>query len=256
MVALIVVVAVVFGCRAVISAVRGHDDSPTRQHSSSAVSKADSQRARQVKKRGKSKPPKPDLTKATPLKPLTDQSRASILATAQKTVAASGKPAQQYSYCVSTKGNVGDAKVGQVFENTIFRTLNDPRGWPRAGATFTYSADSSSCDFVIYLSQPSLMTTFSGNCSDEYSCRVGNNVIINVDRWNGATPQMLNAGMSLDRYRTMVINHEVGHRLGHIDNEPSCQASGALAPLMQEQSMDLRGCKPNEWPLDSELWIQ
>lgn len=179
-----------------------------------------------------------------------------MLAKAQATVAASGKPAHQYSYCVSTKGDVGGSKVQREFENSIFRTLNDPRGWPRAGATFTYSSDSSNCDFVIYLSQPSLMTSFSGDCSDEYSCRVGDNVIINEDRWNGATTQMLKAGMSLSRYRIMVINHEVGHRLGHIDNEPSCPAPQAPAPLMQEQSMSLRGCIPNEWPTDSELWIQ
>ncbi|WEV67658.1 DUF3152 domain-containing protein [Bifidobacterium sp. ESL0769] len=250
-VALVVVIAIVFGCRAVISAVGHHNDSATRQGASSA-----SWQAKQTGRNGKSKPPKPDLKKATVRKPLTDQNRASILATAQKTAAASGKPAHQYSYCVSTKGDVGGTKVQQEFENSIFRTLNDPRGWPRAGASFTYSVDSSNCDFVIYLSQPSLMTTFSGDCSDEYSCRVGDDVIINEDRWNGATPQMLKAGMSLDRYRVMVINHEVGHRLGHIDNEPSCPASNALAPLMQEQSMSLRGCKPNEWPTDSELWIQ
>ena len=43
--------------------------------------------------------------------------------------------------------------------------------------------------------------------------------------------------------------------LGHIDNETTCAGEGQLAPLMQEQSMHLDGCKVNEYPLDSELWI-
>ncbi|WEV42145.1 DUF3152 domain-containing protein [Bifidobacterium sp. ESL0682] len=252
-VTLAVVAAVVFGVKTAIS----HTAASHQEHqTTSNVSDKKSLRKHHSKTGGKRQSSKTDLTKATPQPALTDRNRASLLAKAQATVAASGKPAHQYSYCVSTKGDVGGAEVQQEFENSIFRTLNDPRGWPRAGASFTYSADSSHCDFVVYLSQPSLMKTFSGNCSDEYSCRVGNNVIINEDRWNNAMPQMFSAGMSLDRYRTMVINHEVGHRLGHLDNEPSCPAPNAPAPLMQEQSISLRGCTPNEWPTDSELWIR
>ena len=83
----------------------------------------------------------------------------------------------------------------------------------------------------------------------------GNDVVINVDRWNNATEGWLNAGGTVSRYRTMVINHEVGHRLGHLDNELTCPAVNQPAPLMQQQSMDLLGCVPNEWPLDEELWV-
>lgn len=245
-----VVAGVVFGMRAVLSyTAEGRND--TSQHSSD-----NSDSKRHKKQPYKKKDPEPDLLKPTVQPALTDQIRAQILAGAQATATASGKRLRQYSYCVRTKGDVGGADVQQQFENIIFRTLNDSRGWPRAGATFVYSADSSHCDFVVYLAQPSLMTTFSGNCSDQYSCRVGNDVIVNEARWNGATAQMLQAGMSLDRYRNMVINHEVGHRLGHVDNEVTCPAPKTAAPLMQEQSIDLRGCAPNEWPTDAELWIK
>jgi predicted metalloprotease len=190
----------------------------------------------------------------TKFPPLTDANRADILAKAQGVVAASGKQPHQYSYCVSSRGAVKETDLG-VFENTIFRTLNDPRGWPRAGATFAHGTDPASCDFVMYLAQASTLTSFSADCSDEYSCRVDNDVIINEDRWNGATKRMLDSGVNIDAYRQMVVNHEVGHRLGHFDNEPSCSAPGRPAPLMQEQSIDLRGCVPNSWPLDEELWI-
>lgn len=91
----------------------------------------------------------------------------------------------------------------------------------RAGAVFEPSTDGN-CDFNIVLAQASTLPTFSSVCSEQYSCRVGNNVIINDDRWNSGTDVWMSGGGDLARYRTMVINHEVGHRLGHIDNEMTC----------------------------------
>ena len=139
------------------------------------------------------------------------------------------------------------------FANTVYRVLNDPRGWPRAGATFV-KGDGDACNFTVVLSEAKYMQTFDSGCSAEYSCRVRDNVIINLDRWNGGIGNWMEAGGNLARYRTMVINHEVGHALGHIDNETTCAGAGKPAPLMQEQSMHLDGCTVNEWPLDDELW--
>ncbi len=190
--------------------------------------------------------------------PLTADERADILAKAEQTASESGNGLITYTYCVASKGEVGDLTE---FANTVFSTLNDPRGWPRAGAVFQENegadpnADPNACSMTLTLAAADQMTSFSTECSDEYSCRVGNDVIINVDRWNNATEGWLNAGGTVERYRTMVINHEVGHRLGHLDNELTCPAVNQPAPLMQQQSMDLLGCVPNEWPLDEELWV-
>lgn len=184
--------------------------------------------------------------------PLSDDRRAAILAEAQQTAADSGNPLAEFTYCVASKGEVGDLTD---FANTVFTTLNDSRGWPRAGATFQESDDADSCDMTLILASADQMTSFSADCSSEYSCRVGNDVVINIDRWNNATEDWLDAGGTIPRYRTMVINHEVGHRLGHYDNEMTCPARNQPAPLMQQQSMDLLGCVPNEWPLDDELWV-
>lgn len=186
--------------------------------------------------------------------PLTDDERAAILSKAEQTATESGNELITYTYCVASKGEVGDLTE---FSDTVFSTLNDPRGWPRAGAVFQEAdgTDPNACSMTLTLAAADQMTTFSTECSDEYSCRVGNDVVINVDRWNNATEGWLNAGGTVSRYRTMVINHEVGHRLGHLDNELTCSAVNQPAPLMQQQSMDLLGCTPNEWPLDEELWV-
>ncbi|WP_300767254.1 DUF3152 domain-containing protein [uncultured Bifidobacterium sp.] len=181
---------------------------------------------------------------------LTDSQRSTILARARSVAKSSGKTLHEYKYCVATKGDVGDV---ESFISIVFRTLNDPRGWPRAGAVFTQA--STRCDMTIYLSEAQYMTQFASGCSENYSCRVGDEVIINLTRWNHGVDSWLDNGGTLARYRRMVIDHEVGHRLGHKDNETTCDAAGNRAPLMQEQSMNLRTCIPNEWPLDDELWI-
>jgi hypothetical protein len=96
------------------------------------------------------------------------------------------------------------------------------------------------------------MTSFSSGCGTEYSCRAGRYVIINQDRWLGATPSWNNAGGSLRDYRHMVINHETGHWLGH--DHANCAGAGQPAQVMQQQSIDLQGCSFNPWPTASELW--
>lgn len=182
---------------------------------------------------------------------LMDDQKSEILAKAQQTAQNSGYGMVQYHYCVVTNGEVGSV---EDFSNAVFRILNSEHGWARAGAIFEPSTDGN-CDFDIVLAQASTLPTFSSVCSEQYSCRVGNNVIINDDRWNSGTDVWMSGGGDLARYRTMVINHEVGHRLGHIDNEMTCAGAGQAAPLMQEQSIFLDGCAINEYPLDSELWI-
>ena len=153
---------------------------------------------------------------------------------------------------MSTKGSVGD--TGE-FGRTVYATLNDSRGWPRAGLTFVESG-SSKCDMTYILAAAEYMKSFSSLCSSQYSCRVGNQVIINYDRWREPTDSWLKGGGNLANYRTMVINHETGHRLAEVGKEPVGRRAGKPAPLMQQQSISLRGCTINEWPLDSELWAR
>ena len=182
--------------------------------------------------------------------PLTDDARAEIYAKAKQTAVSSGAMPTRMTYCIASRGNVGSV---DHFANTVYRALNDVRGWPRAGVVFA-QGQSGQCDVTITLAEAKELPSFSAGCSEEYSCRVGSDVIINKKRWDGAVQHWFDAGATLAQYRTMVINHEVGHALGHIDNETPCGGNKQSAPLMQEQSMFLKECSPNPWPLDGELW--
>ena len=159
------------------------------------------------------------------------------------------KPHVTFTYSFATRGHItADVKE---FEQLVGQTLNDSRGWSRLNITFQQVA--SNANLLIYLAESSQMTSFSATgCSNDWSCTVGNTIIINQDRWLSATDAWNNAGGNLRDYRNMVVNHETGHWLGH--DHLHCGGPGQLAPVMQQQSIDLEGCKINPWPLQSELW--
>ena len=152
------------------------------------------------------------------------------------------------TYDVTTKGAVY-ASLSE-FKLLANQTLNDSRGWARMNVRFVEVA--SGGRFTLVLSEASQLPTFSSGCTADYSCRAGRYVVINQDRWMGATLSWNNAGGSLRDYRHMVVNHETGHWLGH--DHQTCGGAGQAAPVMQQQSIDLQGCSFNPWPLPSELW--
>lgn len=185
----------------------------------------------------------PKLTEPQWLKDQNAAEQAAAAAQAKKAV-----DSRVVTYSVTTKGAI--AANYAEFRTQANATLNDGRGWARLGVSFQEVA--SGGDFTLVLSEASQMTSFSSGCGVDYSCRAGRYVIINQDRWLGATPSWNNAGGSLRDYRHMVINHETGHWLGH--GHASCSGAGQPAQVMQQQSIDLQGCAFNAWPTASELW--
>lgn len=159
------------------------------------------------------------------------------------------KSVTTFTYNVETRGVV-TASLAE-FKQQANETLNDERGWQAVGARFVEVA--SGGNFTLVLAEASSVPGFMPSvCSSVYSCQVGRYVIINQDRWLGATPSWNNAGGSLRDYRHMVINHETGHWLGH--GHATCGGAGQLAAVMQQQSIDLQSCAFNAWPLPNELW--
>jgi len=152
------------------------------------------------------------------------------------------------NFDVSTRGSIKADPA--EFSSIVESTLKDSRGWIRAGVKFNKVASGGRLHIV--LASGAEIDKYAG-CSAELSCTVYPYVLINDIRWRNATTSYTSAGLSLNSYRQMVINHEVGHFLGH-DHTETCGPNG-VAPVMLQQSTGLRGCSGNSWPLNSELWV-
>ncbi|MFJ8748297.1 DUF3152 domain-containing protein [Streptomyces sp. NPDC102441] len=141
-----------------------------------------------------------------------------------------------------------------LFAEAVQKTLNDDRSWAHDGAMTFERISSGEPDFVITLASPGTTGVWcekSGldTTEDNVSCdsAATDRVMINAYRWAQGASTF--GADKLLPYRQMLINHEVGHRLGH--NHVSCRTPGALAPVMQQQTktLDLDGikCRPNPW---------
>ncbi|WP_246430484.1 DUF3152 domain-containing protein [Streptomyces rectiverticillatus] len=143
---------------------------------------------------------------------------------------------------------------GELFATAVHRTLNDERSWGHGGTRTFERVSSGDADWVITLASPGTTAAWCAKSGldttqDNVSCdsAATDRVMINAYRWaQGAATY----GDKMHAYRQMLINHEVGHRLGR-DHE-ACSKEGALAPVMMQQTKFLTSdgvtCKPNAWP--------
>ncbi|MFA9430715.1 DUF3152 domain-containing protein [Egicoccus sp. AB-alg2] len=154
-----------------------------------------------------------------------------------------------HPYCVRVAGAPRVERA--AFAAQAQQILAERRGWSLGGTVrFVEQASCDDAAFTLWLASPRRLPSFGSICSHDYSCRVDDDVVINRARWHRGTPAWRRAGASLADYRRMVVNHEVGHWLDfrHAD----CPGRGEPAPLMQQQSIDLQGCRPNPYPTDRE----
>ncbi|MFG2192995.1 DUF3152 domain-containing protein [Streptomyces sp. NPDC048639] len=144
---------------------------------------------------------------------------------------------------------------GKLFAQAVQKTLNDRRSWGRGGTRTFERVSSGEPDWVITLASPGTTATWCAKSGldttvDNVSCDSASTerVMINAYRWAQGAETYGDDKMLT--YREMLINHEVGHRLG-LGHE-GCPKSGALAPVMMQQTKylatDGRICKPNAWP--------
>ncbi|WP_433374950.1 DUF3152 domain-containing protein [Actinoplanes sp. CA-142083] len=132
------------------------------------------------------------------------------------------------------------------FARTVETTLANPQGWT-AGGRFRFQrvGPGRPYDFIVYLATPGTRDRLCDDNGDGYtSCRNGKSVVLNVARWVKGVPGFAAAGLPV--YRQYMVNHEVGHRLGN--GHELCPGPGDLAPVMQQQTLGLHGCRPNPWP--------
>lgn len=151
-----------------------------------------------------------------------------------------------YTYVVRGLGNASDL---QAFAADAATTYADPRGWS-LGGSIEFRRVASGGDYTLWLAAAGSVPGFGSPCDSSYSCTSGRNVIINETRWLTGSPSWNATGASLADYRRMVVNHETGHWLGFAHEY--CAGAGQLAPVMQQQSISMQGCRPNAWPTAAE----
>jgi hypothetical protein len=151
-------------------------------------------------------------------------------------------------FVVEVEDGVGVDVAG--FAAAVEATLGDPRSWGNGGRlSFQRVGDADAAadqyDFRVTLVSPGNMEKYCpGVGTGGYtSCRYGERAVINLARWETAVPDYEG---DIATYRLYVVNHEVGHALGH--GHQQCPGDGELAPVMQQQTLGLDGCVKNAWP--------
>jgi Protein of unknown function (DUF3152) len=141
------------------------------------------------------------------------------------------------------------AKVDQILGNSS-------RGWLHGGQWRFQRVSSGPVDFIVELTSASntemICAKFGLDTGGVVSCRGGKNVVINETRWRTGTDGVNNGktAYSPADYQVLVINHEVGHALGH--SHVTCAGSGKPAAVMMTQYYGLNGCVPNIWPYTAD----
>ena len=149
---------------------------------------------------------------------------------------------------LAIESNIKVATMTDVIAK-VNATLGDSRSWV-AGRKYRLQLvpKDTAAQFTIYLVTSA---TSSSMCAPLYtggytSCRQGSHVVLNLDRWMLSVPDYVKAKVPLETYRTYMINHEVGHALGN--SHELCPGAGKPAPVMEQQTLGLHGCKANPWP--------
>jgi hypothetical protein len=134
---------------------------------------------------------------------------------------------------------------GSAVAAAIHQTLTDPRGWQALHPVSFERTDKPDADLRIILATPAMTDKLCLplDTGGEVSCRVEDRVVLNAKRWIYAIPAY-NGNVEL--YRSYLVNHEVGHALGH--GHSTCTTPKTPAPVMMQQTKGLAGCLPNAWP--------
>ncbi len=136
-----------------------------------------------------------------------------------------------------------DVDLG-LFAHTVMSTLNDPRGWGADGS-ITFARTDGDADLRVVLASPDLVDEMCAPLETvgKVSCGIKGHAVLNYLRWVEGSQAW---GGDKVGYRQYLVNHEVGHVLGH--RHEYCGGAGQVAPLMQQQTGPMAPCLPNPWP--------
>ena len=134
---------------------------------------------------------------------------------------------------------------GARFADFALAVLNDPRGWGAGGTMSFARTDSADAEIHLVLATPDTSRRLCRPLETygKLSCRTGDRAVLTHYRWVNATEEY---AADPTGYRRYVVNHEVGHALGH--GHQRCPGPGRPAPVMQQQTLGLDECATNSWP--------
>lgn len=133
---------------------------------------------------------------------------------------------------------------------TVLAALGDPRGWGRAGYTFT--ADEASGNRVVLVETDAAAGLCGANDLDgALGCQGGPAVVLNAASWRDPAEGWADA----DEFRRYQINHLVGHLIGQFHPENRCPVAGEPEVVMAPQFAGLEECQPNAWPLGFDVLL-
>ncbi|MBO8196362.1 DUF3152 domain-containing protein [Streptomyces oryzae] len=144
---------------------------------------------------------------------------------------------------------------GKLFAEAVHKTLNDERSWAHGGKRSFERVSSGKADFVITLASPGTTDKWCAKSGldtseEKVSCDSAATERIMINAWRWARGAETYGPDKMHAYRQMLINHEVGHRLGH--GHVGCPADGKPAPVMMQQTKYLtthgKTCRVNAWP--------
>jgi hypothetical protein len=151
-------------------------------------------------------------------------------------------------YTVEVADGLESRQDVHAFRRFVESTLSDPdRGWTSRGGHRVQRVERAADARVrVVLAEPAtvdrLCRAAGFDTAGIYSCWTGRIAALNADRWFTGVRHV----PDLTLYRTYLVNHEVGHALGH--GHRSCPGNGRLAPVMMQLSKSTYGCVPNGVP--------
>jgi hypothetical protein len=158
----------------------------------------------------------------------------------------SAAPGEGRVYTVRVEVETGLDLDRAAFAKFVLATLNDKRSWTENGRRTFARTDDADADIDVVLASPakSASMCLPLRTFGKLSCRSdAHTAVLTYYRWVKAIPEYSG---NHDGYRRYVVNHEVGHVLGH--EHEYCAGKGKLAPVMMQQTKGLKGCRPNPWP--------
>ncbi|MET9827149.1 DUF3152 domain-containing protein [Streptomyces sp. NPDC006349] len=160
-----------------------------------------------------------------------------------------GGSARTLTYVVQVEDGIGISARDVATE--VERVLADERGWTADGKVGFRRVSGGASDFRVRLATAGTVDDICGqyglDTGGEVNCNVGQDVMVNLKRWLLATQYYAD---DVTSYRALIINHEVGHFLGH--GHEGCPGAGQPAPVMMQQIKGLHGCRTNVWPYDAD----